>query len=310
MLDRDVTEDFATASGVRARIASVGQELSATLGQLVQAIPGLSRGSNAIAATLGINKDLSHRVVTALRKKDPFAAAHMIPGPEPLRRLVRAARSKGVTQEIADSAERAIEEFEELIRRVGGDRGGLDAIISAWLPDARTRFELLAKQAMFRGARQLKGIAADVVLSTTIFHPSCDETRYDLALLRAYLGLRRLRPGATFGVGLRSDTSHKLAGQIPPQTLDGTPIEDRRGVFLDQFCSGPPIELSVHRRDMGAFYTLNWGDAVGLGSARDIFMGEVRRNFIRRQRTLDEGEPKEGVVVAVQVPSRLLIIDL
>ncbi len=74
----------------------------------------------------------------------------MMPGPEPLRKLAHAAARKGVSRELVADLEKAVEQFDQLIRTEGGDRIGFDAILAAWLPEARAEFELRRKQAAFR----------------------------------------------------------------------------------------------------------------------------------------------------------------
>ena len=100
-------EQTPTNSSLAERIASTGQELASSLQEVVDATAERPLTPQGLARALGVNKDLSHRLVTALRKRDPFATTYLIPGPEPLRRLLVAAAKKGVRAELVRRAEAA-----------------------------------------------------------------------------------------------------------------------------------------------------------------------------------------------------------
>ena len=294
-------------STISERIERVGRDLATSLRAFVESVPGAPHSPQKLAVALKLNKDLAHRLVTALRKKDSLATAFAIPGPEPLRRVIKAGLSRGVAPEIARPAEEAIQAFDGLIRREAGDRSGLDAVISAWLPDARAKFETSAKQLIYRGVRQIKGIAADVVFVTFLAHPSDDPARHDAIGIHGYLGVRRVRPGAAFKLSVET-------GVISPAgvalTLDEQPITHCRDVILREFCSGPPVELEVYEKGSGLVYALRWDGAVGLRSARDVVMAELRRRSLRCHRVPDDPRPKAGITTGITVPSRLYVCDL
>jgi hypothetical protein len=151
-------------------IESVSQALSATLKHVLTELPGAPLRPQALARKLKLNKDLTSRLLRALVEQDPLVAMHLMPGPEPLRRLVRAAARFDVAGEALATAERAIAEFETLLRDHLGSRAALDAMIGVALPDARERFEMLHKQAVYRSMSCLKGVVARThVLSAMLF---------------------------------------------------------------------------------------------------------------------------------------------
>lgn len=294
-----------------ARIGNVGDALASALRELIEALPGHPKGQQQLAKALGVNKVMSHKLVTALGRKDPLATVHLMPGPEPLRRLVRTARRRGVSAEIARNVEKAILAFEDLIQAEAGDRSGLDAIISASVPDVRVRYETAAKQTIYRGMRQVKGLSADVTFCSVLVHPSDDHVTLDQGLLTGYLGVRRVRPGAGLKLGFRSLLSWTLTDQAQDAwSLEGKPVQDLRGVVLDEFCSEPPVDLTVHHKGSQAIYMLDWKGAVGLSSARDVVVGELRRRCMRRYRPPEDTRARSGYSDDISVPSRTHIVDV
>jgi hypothetical protein len=296
-----------TGTPISARINTVGSHLAQSLRSLLKHIPGQPSAAREMAQALSVDKILVHKLLSALRSQDPLATAHSIPGPEPLLRVVKAVKAKGAPIEAVRAAERAIASFKHLITHEAGDRSGLDAIISTLLPDARGRFETMAKQSVYRGMRQLKGLAADVTFLSFLVYPSAHGERCDFAILRGFLGLRCVRPGATMKIGVISSVANMDA---PLLTLDGTPVGNPRDIVLSEFCSGPSAEYQVHEKAETLVFALGWGDAVGLRSACDIVLGEMRRNAMRRWRSPEDRASRTGVNDGISVPTRMYVFDL
>src|SRR5690606_31433819 len=222
----------ATNSDIAAELSTVGRNLEAAFTALLAPVPGRHEGPTRLAKELQIDRILAQRVLAALNKKDPLATAHAMPGPGPLERVINAAERHGATPEAVSATVQAVRDFERLIREHGGDRGGLDAIIAASLPEVRGAYETVAKQWMYRGARQLKGIDVEVQAHTYLFHPGSDPDRHDVVSIRSYLGLRRVRPNASMNIGVHSQVSAPLPGHTPPRTLDDRPITDPNDLLL------------------------------------------------------------------------------
>jgi hypothetical protein len=287
------------------QVAQIGESLARRLDRLIKSIPGTPQGPVSLARAIGVDKVLASRVLRAVANKDPIAVLQMMPGPEPLRRLAQQAGKKGVASELVVDLNEAVDQFDELIRNEAGDRSALDAILSAWLPEARAEFELRRKQAAFRALSQLKGQAAETFLSSVFIHPSDDGERLDVVWIMALMGLQRLRPGSAIKFATR-----RIAGDRAPRkpcTLDGVPVEGYDGLRLDEFSSNPPAQLQVHRVGEVVHYTLADG-AFGPRSATDLVFAEV--NFGELPRYVPaEQKRKRYVFAEVSSPSKLLVFD-
>jgi hypothetical protein len=286
-------------------ISEVGTALAVALNGLLRSVPGGPYGPVELAKALGIDKVLASRVLKAARHKDAVAVVFHAPGPEPLRRVIRAAARRQIDATVLDEAERAVAAFDALIRKQGGDRSGLDSIVSAWLPEARGEFELRRKQAAFKAMSQLKGAMADVSLATVMLHPSADGEHLDVVWISGLLGLQRLRPGA----GVKFAT-RRFGGDTPrrPTSLDGVPVESLESVRLDQFCSTPPPPLEAHHVGDVVHYTLA-GQAFGPRSTVDLVFAEV--NLFEMPRFVARGSNRKGYVFAeVNTPVKTLHFDV
>ena len=308
MMNNATNETSTVHPPITEQINSVGNHLAQSFRTLLDGLPGRPTAAKEMAQTLSVDKILVHNVLRAVRSVDPLATAHSIPGPEPLMRIIKAAKAKGVPADAVRAAEAAVSSFKRLINHEAGDRGGLDAIISTMLPEARGRFETLAKQSVYRGIRQLKGIAANVHLMTTIlFSRSDDAARCELASLRGFLGLRCVRPGAAMKIGMITRTANMTS---PRLTMDGTPASDPRQFVLTDFCSVPPTEIDVHEKGETIIASLAWGNQVGLRSACDVVTADYFTDALRRWRTPEDRATKSGVHEGVSIPTRTLVFDL
>ncbi len=297
-------------NGLEDRISHVGGQLTDSLRRVLDELPGRPQRPQQLARLLGLNRDISGRVLSAAKATDPYSATHIVPGPEPLRKLIQAARRKNVSLAILNDTERAIQDFESLIDETAGDRPALNAIISSLLPDARQKFELAAKQTAFKGASLLKGAMADLWLHTAIVFPSAqDPQRNDVAHVFGTIGLRRLRPNVTVKFtyrqyGTPTETWHTLSGQ-PPEQADGRE--------LDQFCTLPPAPLDQTLVGNGVIYALGAGDdasgGVGPRSAVDKLLAEVRPRAMSKY-AANRPRNKKSLFVAPSVPVKLLNFDM
>jgi hypothetical protein len=294
-----------SGSRLEAQIASVGATLGQTVGTVLDGVPGSPRGPGELARTIGIDKVLASRVLKAAGNRDPMAVLYLVPGPEPLRRVLRAAARRGVDADRIAAAEEAVDAFEALIRREAGDRSALDAIISAWIPEARAEFELRRKQAAFRAMSQLKGAAAEVNFAAVLLHPSRDGDHLDVVWLFGLLGLQRLRPGSP----VKFATRRLSKGDSPrrPCTLEGVPVEGLDGLRLEGFCSSAAPLLNVHPVGEVVHYTLP-DSGFGPRSAIDLVFAEVNLAELPRYVPRDQRR-KRHVFAEVTPPSKLLIFD-
>ena len=263
------------------------------------------RPSRLDAAT-HVGKDVAYRVLKALRCEDPMTALHLLPGPAPLRRLLNAASKHRVTPAAISKAVQAVDEFERFIRHEAGDRGTLDLIISGWLPEARQKDELLAKQAVFRGIRQIKGLSVDVHYEVAILRPSDDDKHVDAVIVRGLKALCRWRRGAE--LRLASRRIHAPAESSASLSLTGRPIERVEDWLIREFSSSSAMDMDVLRTPHAEFYTLR-SDTLGIRSAANLVFAELVQRGLSRYRAPTEPR-KSGYSVEVSLPARLLVADV
>ncbi|HZW08393.1 MAG TPA: hypothetical protein VFF69_00680 [Phycisphaerales bacterium] len=296
-----------SGDGLEVRIVRTGESLLESLGRAIDGMPDPPRGPQALARRLGIDKVLASRVLAALRSADPLFVVHRSPGPEPLRRTLDALAREGVDGELVAGARAAVDQFEQLIRDEVGDRSALDAIVAAWLPEARREFELRRKQAAHKAMSHLRGALARAIMATVILAPSeSDPDRLDVVWLNGLFGIARLRPRAGVKIVTRR-FAPEVSQQRRPLNLSGEPIEEMHQATLEEFSSRPTPSFDVVRAGDAIHYSLA-GARYGPRSAVDLVMAEVNRAEMRR--AVPSGSGRKGYVFAeISTPAESLQLD-
>lgn len=292
--------------GLEERVFRISRELADQMGQLIDSVPGQPQGPVRLAKAVGVDKVLASRVIRAAQSRDPIAALQLMPGPEPLRKFANSASKHGAPNELVKAVIVAVDQYDDLIRSEAGDRGGLEAMLSSWLPQSREKFEFSRKQAIFKSLSQLKGQAAETSLSCAMMLPSEDGERIDVVWILGLFGLHRIRPGSVVKFATRrmdSGDNSRL-----PFTLDGREVSGLDGLRLDEFCSQPMPKLDVHQVGNVIHYVLG-EEGVGPTTATDLVFAEVNRGEIRRY--VEPGSNRKRHMFAeVTVPCRLMVFDV
>jgi hypothetical protein len=288
------------------KIGAVGQNLSGALNALMAELPGSPARSVGLSKVLGVNRDLARKTLIAARQDDPLAAAHAMPGPEGLRTLLKAARSRKVDGNVLQTLEDAIGAFEELLRTTVAGRPELDVLLSAWIPESRVRFELSNRQLALKSISALKGLVTDALITTAFIHPAADDCCVIL-LVNGAVGLRRLRPGVP--IHLTTSDLTRPPQQSIMTTLTGEPIDtDQGNVWLADFCTAPSESFEI-RRCRNVVHHVIPGDGIGPKSGQTVFRAEIQSQVYPDYKRPEPGRT-HGTISPIYIPAKLLVLDV
>ncbi|MCB9914938.1 MAG: hypothetical protein H6828_07285 [Planctomycetes bacterium] len=311
---RTPSEAPQAGSDIRQRVEHLGTQLAETLGVVLSEVPNRGAGPQMLANVLGITVATASRLLKALSQDRAVAVLQLLPGPKPLTRIVESALEHGVSQSTADAALAAIAEFDEMIRTEAGDRSGLKAMLSVWLPDERREFEAARRQSIFKAMTELDGVSCDLDLCTMILSPGAQDGRLDLVNLKALLGIDRIRPDAvvklgTHALNLTAPDAPTSVPQRHAETLDGEPaIDGLHSVRLDEYCSARPAPLEARQYGQHMQYSLG-PTGFGPASSVDLVLVEVNCDEVPvRQIGVDWQRPYFFQIPEMAV--RLLVFDL
>ncbi len=248
-----------------AEIARLSDRLTDALRDVIRASPLRGLGPMEVARALEIDKTLASRLMTALRARDSLAALSALPGTGPLRRFINAAKEHGASPRAAKTAQKRVQDFEQVLQRTFGTRTHLDAALSDALPEARRRQQDTARQSVYRGMALLKGVSFDLTSNTWIVHPGRGGDRVDIQVVAAFIGIRRFRPTARVQLA----TSH---AQRPARAPAG---------LLTEFCRPTDLTVSTLREGAQTIYEIT-SLPIGRDAAADVFLAEFIPDAARR----------------------------
>jgi len=302
----NTTQHSVSMGELEVKIYAAGEDLLDGFVKVLGQVPDGDSGPQRLAQKLGVDKVLASRILKALRAPDPMSVIHRVPGPEPMRRLIKASSKHGVDPADLLKANEAIDRFESLIRSEIGDRSALEAILSAWVPEARREFELRRKQAAFRAMSQLKGAQVDVYSEAAIFYPSADGEHIDIVWIKAVIGLHRLRPGVPVKFTSRRQVEDQNGRKT--YTLAGEPVDGVASATLGGYCTVPTPELDIEHAGEAMHYLLK-DDSFGVSSSMNLVTCEVNRAEIPRY-VPEARNRKAWASSDITIPSRRAHFDI
>ncbi|MFN7020986.1 MAG: hypothetical protein ACK4WH_06620 [Phycisphaerales bacterium] len=285
-------------------VSEASERLGRSLSTLIGAVAEHPCRPSDLSRVLGINKDLASRVVNAVTIADPLASAYAMPGPAPLRTLVQSAKRRGAALPLIEEADSAIDAYERMLAEQVGDKTGLDALIGAWLPEAREEVDVTARQLVYRGTSLVKGLVADAAVVSFLVHRSAtDPERCDTAMIGGWVGLRRLRPRIPMRFIAR--LVHVKGQPGPMFDAAGDQFYDR---FMERFSDQPlpvTVRQSMDRREY-------WLDDRGVGprSSSRVFLNEIYRSNHPFSRPIELKSPLRFFFSGIDVPVKVLVLDV
>ena len=251
------------------------------------------------------------RLLKALGQADPIAVLQLLPGPNPLRNLVKEAAKAGTDKAVCASAMESVDAFDALIREEAGDRGSLKAMLSAWLPEARREFEAQRRQTIFKALAELDGVSCDFEMSSLLIHPSSSGgSMLDVVNAKCLLGIDRIRPDATVKLGTRrlGEPSDESDRARLPLNLDGEPaIDGLHTVRLDGFCESPPAPFLGRNFGPNVLYELG-PTGFGKQSKVDLVIAEWNKDELNGLAT-EEGRTVNFFLIP-EMATRKVVFDL
>jgi hypothetical protein len=292
------------STGLEQRMRSVGAQLAEAFSEVLAALPGAPHRPNPLARELGVNRAVTSKLLGAVVKADPLEVLHLVPGPEPLRKVL-AKLDPELHGGLLERATASVDALARLIDEEAGTRPALDALICPHLPAAREKLELGSRYSIFKGISQLKGVQAQLWLGAAVVTPSATvPDRLDLTWLNGAHALQRLRPGVEVGFSYRFQREGEVGTELQPTGDDILPLE--------RFCIHPPARLEARQHGESIHYRLP-DDLLGPKARTDLFVVDHHPASMRRYaapEALAANRHRTGLFVEPAVPVAQLQFDV
>jgi len=281
----------------------------AALLELYAAIGADAEAPQEVARRFGVNKTLAWNVSRVISASDPLTTITSIPGASAFRTLLAALERHGADPAALQRARVAIESFDATVTRHIGDRSTLELIIDGSAPD-RADYLSVSRKLAFRGNSGLLGVQARTRLMAVFMAPCAeDAARIDIAIVRGFIGLRRLRSEVRWpifqlrGWGLDQD----LGADEPWESIEMVAGRPAESPLIRSLSTIGPSDIESQRTPTGLDILLGPGP-VGNEGAIDCFVGDMRRSATSKFRTARDLTGEFGATISA--PTERLIFDL
>ncbi len=283
------------------------------------AAPNVTRAGE-LCTTLRLDKSLAWKAHRLAYESDPTRIAQFLPGASGFRILVRAVTDAGADAPSIAEFQAAVDAYAELVQRHGGDRASVQIMLSGTRSEDRTQTSL--RRDAFKAASFVAGVQADAYVLTFFVAKAKEPGRLDIALVRAFFGVRRLRERAVFSV-TRPVVSGDQGQPSPvfvheplsdPATLahaggDEVTLRSAHEIgLIPEFCSRPMprfARASVFHNRLD--YELADG-SVGKPGMVDCVVGEVLRSVVSNRST--PGNEIAEHAMQIRVPVRTAMLNV
>jgi hypothetical protein len=284
-------------------------EIRAGFAAIIASIHPPVRRPRDLCKTLGLHQTLAWKILRIIEGPDLFADAQYIPGPAGIDAFLQSAAAQGAPPATIQRTRDAFVRYRSLIGVHAGDRASLELMLGGLGADKGPTDYRTLRKAGFRCASATWGVQIRTRLLSKILNPGTAPGMMDVALIRGFIGMRRIRPGAPLTLArvvvLDNDGKARRAAQsqpIEPESAAG-------GLnYLRPFCSDPLPEIRIAPGPDGNPEHQLGEAAVGEASAATVFSGEVLHSSVSRYR--DEHNQFSNTAVVARAPMETVVIDL
>jgi hypothetical protein len=256
-----------------------------------------------------VNKTLTWNISRVVGSTDPFATLPHVPGGSAIKSLLQAFQRAGASSQTIERVRTAAEALDRIIEAHIGDRATLELVVDGMGRGRNDHLELSRKLA-FRGNSGLWGVQAKTRLMSVFMSPNSDDPdRLDIAIVRGFIGFRRLRSNARWPIfqvrGWGEDGEPMTAPRW--QALESAGDESNGLPLLRRFSTIGPSALEEVRAADGMDYMLAPGP-IGNAGAVDCYVADYARSAAGKYRTERDTTGEFGATISA--PTERLIFDL
>jgi hypothetical protein len=263
-----------------------------------------------VARRLGLDKSLAWKIARIAHGLDLFAIGQHLPGASGAEIFLKAVRRRGAPAARVEAVRSALRDFDRLVEVHSGDRASLEIMLSSFTRESVERLEMLHRKQLFSGASYLWGVQAKTQLRADFVAPSSDGAMVDIASLRGFVGLRRLRPEVPWVIDRTRIADDDATVRQPLQRAPLDPGCDAHRVapLLAEFCSKPLPEVRRLPGPEGFVHLELAAGPVGNTGAVTCISAEIFRGAAPRYR--DTRNTRGEHAQLMRTPCKVLVFDV
>lgn len=273
-------------------------------------VPDAGRRPASVSRAFGLHQTLAWKLVQIVENPDPFSTVQHIPGDGGVEIFLTAAAKRGVPAPMLAALRSAVQKYRSLTDSHAGDRASLELMLAGLARRPVSPVELQIRKAGFRCTSYTWGVQCRSRIKALFLAPGNKPGGFDIASVRGYIGLRRLRPGTSWALSRRiyfDEAGEVAGGRLEPIDAAADNSDVAGAPLLRQFCSAPMPAIEKRRVAANQVEYRLVAGPVGDRAAIDCIFGDVMRDTGVRYAT-----PEDNTFDNCQqnrTPSESVLID-
>ena len=269
------------------------------------------QNSRDLQNILGVDRNVSWQIFKLLGPIETLSTISYIPAGVSLRKVLAAAKKKGVSEENIAEAVSAFAALEQFISETTGDREQFETMVMSYADSVESaQVGMQHRKSAFKADCHFFGVACDTLSMALFFHPGQKPGTVDFVGLRQMLGLRRLRASTDLVIDrwkINKDKSDREDDFILSDALDLEAAAVHNAAVLPEFCTQPLLPLVTQIDETGDLRTLLKHRDIGVGREVDIATARIVRGMAPG--LTSDGRPMFDGLVEIGRPTRIQVID-
>lgn len=264
------------------------------------------RKATDLQRTLDIRATVAWQLFRVATAEDPVREAEAVPGPVAVKRVVEAARARGVPEDRLERLMSCVLAFERLVQTHAGSRKAFNSMIASLSTEADEAIGLQGRRAAYHANSHIWGLQARACLWSTTYFPGRSADHICAASVRGPIGVKRLRAGAPYIVSgyVAFERASDASGPEPLGSPEDPESPDPR--LLLPFCTRPLPQISSSLTDGQFVVTEMPPGPIGNAGASTILLADVARDSAWKH-----GDERPTIVnsMGVATPFEVLVVD-
>jgi hypothetical protein len=281
------------------------------LERIVYSVTKSLQNSRDLQNVLGVDRNVSWQIFKMLGPIETLSTVSYVPASVSLRKVLGAAKKRGVSEKNVSDAAAAFAAFESFVERSAGDREQFETMVMSYAESVESeQTGMHHRRAAFKADCHFYGVACNSLSLSLLFHPGDKPGTADFVSLRQALGLRRLRASTDVLVDrwkFNKDGAEQEDGFLLGDALDPEAAAIHNAAVLPEFCTQPLLPLVTQIEETGDIRTVLKHRDIGVGREVDIATARIVRGMSVGQSP--DGRASFEGLIEIARPTRVQVVD-
>jgi hypothetical protein len=288
---------------------TISRDVQKSFARLISQLPGRFARPSQLQHCLQIDAKLAWQVFKIAKAENPLEAVRYLPSVVSIKRLSAAAKGKGVSKDVLEAVEEAVNQFDVAVREHADGRDSFTSMVASLRNEASSdAVDLQLRRAAYRVNCQIWGSQIGVFFGQSAVRRRATG-EIDASSLAIKADFRRLRADARPIVYGRSQRNSQGSLVQPKQVPIDPEANEKYGIpLLPQFCSQPiPTFGDAEVKDGWRIQNVR-GEQMGRLGSVDLTVATSYKNSTLIH--LSDGRKAFYTSLTFRVPTEMAFLEL